>query len=64
MVPRYERIAFEKDLLTLPDKPPAAFICPGHPCSMPRSISSWSDIGIFCGAAVLVDETDPGEDPE
>ena len=28
---RYERIAFEKSLLTPPGKPPAAFVCPGHP---------------------------------
>lgn len=28
---RYERICFEKDQINLPGKPPAAFICPGHP---------------------------------
>jgi hypothetical protein len=31
VLPRYERIAFEKDLLTLPGQPLAAFVCPGHP---------------------------------
>ena len=31
VVARYERIAFEKDLLAPPGKPPAAFLCPGHP---------------------------------
>ena len=28
---RYERICFEKDLISLPGKPMAAFVCPGHP---------------------------------
>jgi hypothetical protein len=28
---RYERITFEKSLISLPGKPPAAFVCPGHP---------------------------------
>jgi superfamily II DNA or RNA helicase len=30
--PRYERVTFEKDLISVQDKPgPAEFICPGHP---------------------------------
>ena len=28
---RYERIAFEKDLIAPPGQPLAAFVCPGHP---------------------------------
>jgi hypothetical protein len=28
---RYERVTFEKDLINVPGKPTAAFICPGHP---------------------------------
>ncbi|MDQ6662367.1 MAG: DEAD/DEAH box helicase, partial [Chloroflexota bacterium] len=28
---QYERIVFEKDLITVPGKPVAAFVCPGHP---------------------------------
>ncbi len=28
---RYERITFEKDLISVPGKPLAAFVCPGHP---------------------------------
>jgi SNF2 family DNA or RNA helicase len=28
---RYERVAFEKDLISVPGKPLAAFVCPGHP---------------------------------
>src|SRR5690606_8641625 len=64
VVPRYERIAFEKDLLTLPDKPPAAFICPGHPlldATLDLILERHRDL--LRRGAVLVDETDPGEDP-
>lgn len=28
---RYERICFDKTLISIPGKPLAAFICPGHP---------------------------------
>lgn len=28
---RYERVCFEKSLINIPGKPPAAFVCPGHP---------------------------------
>jgi hypothetical protein len=31
VLPRYERIAFEKPLVALPGQPLAAFVCPGHP---------------------------------
>ena len=31
ILPRYERVAFEKELITVPGKPRAALICPGHP---------------------------------
>lgn len=31
VLPRYERIAFEKSLITPQGQPPAAFVCPGHP---------------------------------
>ena len=31
VLPRYERITFEKDLIALHGQPLAAFICPGHP---------------------------------
>src|ERR1700678_4052266 len=31
VLPRYERVAFEKDLVAPPGQPPAAFLCPGHP---------------------------------
>ena len=31
VLPRYERITFEKDLISVAGKPLAAFVCPGHP---------------------------------
>ncbi len=31
MLPRYERVTFEKDLITVAGKPLAEFVCPGHP---------------------------------
>src|SRR6202790_3049789 len=31
VLPRYERVAFEKALVTPPGETPAAFVCPGHP---------------------------------
>jgi superfamily II DNA or RNA helicase len=31
VLPRYERVAFDKGLVSLPGQPLAAFVCPGHP---------------------------------
>ena len=31
VLPRYDRIVFEKALAAPPGRPPAAFVCPGHP---------------------------------
>ena len=31
ILPRYERITFEKSLISVAGKPMAAFVCPGHP---------------------------------
>ena len=31
LVPRYERIVFEKELINVEGKPPAEFVAPGHP---------------------------------
>lgn len=31
VLPRYERVTFQKDLISVPGKPTAAFVCPGHP---------------------------------
>jgi len=56
---RYERITFEKNLISVQAKPPAAFICPGHPLldsTIDLVIERHRDL--LKRGAVLVDETD------
>ena len=58
---RYERICFEKDKINQP--PVAAYICPGHPlldATMDLVLERYRDL--LKRGAVLVDETDEGED--
>ena len=60
---RYERICFEKDLISVPGKPLASFICPGHPL-----LDATTDIilegyrNLLKQGAVFLNESDPGED--
>lgn len=62
---RYERICFEKDLIRCAGKPPAEFICPGHPL-----LDATIDIilerygSLLKLGAVLVDENDEGNGPK
>ncbi len=61
---RYERIAFEKNLLNVPNKPLAAFVCPGHPlleAVIDLTLEQYRDL--LKRGAVLVDERDPGVTP-
>ncbi|MCY4059436.1 MAG: helicase-related protein [Gammaproteobacteria bacterium] len=61
VLPRYERIAFEKSLLTPPGKPPAAFVCPGHPlldAVIDLTLERHRDL--MKRGTVLVDEGDDG----
>ena len=64
VLPRYERIAFEKDLVAPHGQPPAAFVCPGHPL-----LDSVIDLtlerhrDLLKRGTVLVDERDPGTRP-
>jgi hypothetical protein len=61
---RYERIAFEKSLLTHPGQPMAAFICPGHPlldATLDLTLERHRDL--LRRGTVLVDESDPGTTP-
>ncbi|MEO7731058.1 MAG: helicase-related protein, partial [Kofleriaceae bacterium] len=64
VLPRYERIAFEKDLVAPQGQPLAAFVCPGHPL-----LDSLIDLtlerhrDLLKRGAVLVDERDPGTSP-
>lgn len=58
---KYERICFEKDCIN--QQPVAAFVCPGHPLleAVISLIREQYD-HLMKQGAVLVDDTDPGED--
>ncbi|MHB1423640.1 MAG: helicase-related protein [Gemmataceae bacterium] len=59
---RYERIAFEKNLISVPGKPLAAFVCPGHPlldATLDLIIERHRDL--LKRGAILIDDTDDGE---
>jgi SNF2 family DNA or RNA helicase len=61
VLPRYERIAFEKSLVSIHGKPLAPFVCPGHPL-----LDSLIDLtlerhqDLLRRGSVLVDEGDAG----
>ena len=60
---QYERITFEKDLVTVQGQPLAAFICPGHPL-LDATIDVILDRHkeLLKQGAVLIDSQDAGED--
>ena len=64
VLPRYERIAFEKSLVAPQGQPLAAFVCPGHPL-----LDSVIDLtlerhrDLLKRGTVLVDERDSGTRP-
>jgi SNF2 family DNA or RNA helicase len=64
VLPRYERIAFEKDLVAPQGQPLAAFVCPGHPL-----LDSVIDLtldrnrDLLKRGTILVDERDTGTSP-
>ena len=64
VLPRYERIVFEKPLVAPPGQPLAAFVCPGHPlldAVIDLTLERHRDL--LKRGAVLVDERDPGTTP-
>jgi superfamily II DNA or RNA helicase len=64
VLPRYERIAFEKSLIAPQGEPLAAFVCPGHPlldATLDLTLDRHRDL--LRRGTVLVDETDPGTTP-
>ena len=61
---RYERIAFEKALLTPDGKPPATFVCPGHPLlDAVLALTLERNRDLLQRGTVLVDDSDPGIEP-
>ncbi|MCX7791273.1 MAG: SWF/SNF helicase family protein, partial [Chloroflexaceae bacterium] len=64
VLPRYERITFDKALLKHPGQPEAAFVCPGHPlldATLDLVLERHRDL--LRRGTVLVDERDPGTQP-
>ena len=64
VLPRYERIVFEKPLVSPPGPPLAAFVCPGHPlldAVIDLTLERHRDL--LTRGAVLVDERDDGMAP-
>ena len=64
VLPRYERIAFEKSLVAPQGQPLAAFVCPGHPlldAVIDLTLERHRDL--LKRGAVLVDERDEGDNP-
>src|ERR1700719_179315 len=64
VLPRYERIVFEKSLIAPQGQPLAAFVCPGHPlldATVDLTLDRHRDL--LRRGTVLVDERDPGMEP-
>ena len=64
MLPRYERIAFEKSLVAPQGQPLAAFVCPGHPLlDAVIDLTLERNRDLLKRGTVLVDERDFGTQP-
>ena len=64
VLPRYERITFEKDLIAPQGEALAAFICPGHPLlDATIDLTLERNRDLLRRGTVLVDERDPGTMP-
>ncbi|MBP7777872.1 MAG: DUF3883 domain-containing protein [Acidobacteria bacterium] len=64
VLPRYERIAFEKPLIAPPGQPLAAFVCPGHPLlDAVIDLTLERNADLLKRGAVLVDDRDLGTRP-
>jgi hypothetical protein len=64
VLPRYERVTFEKHLIAPPGQPLAAFLCPGHPlleAVVDLTLEQHRDL--LRRGSVLVDDRDPGDQP-
>ena len=61
---RYERMAFEKSLVSPPKQPTAAFVCPGHPLlDAVLDLTLERNSALLRRGAVLVDDGDHGLEP-
>ncbi|NWJ47054.1 MAG: DUF3883 domain-containing protein [Chloroflexi bacterium] len=63
VLPRYERITFEKELVQVPGKPIAAYVSPGHPLlEATLGLILERNRALLKAGAVLIDPADPGEE--
>ncbi len=64
VIPKYERITFEKELAYVPGKPKAEFVCPGHPLlDTVIDIILERNRDLLRQGTVLVDDTDDSDKP-
>ncbi len=64
VLPRYERIAFDKSLIAPQGQPLAAFVCPGHPLlDAVIDLTLERNRDLLKRGAILVDEQDEGMEP-
>jgi hypothetical protein len=64
ILPRYERIAFEKTLVAPPGQPLAAFVCAGHPLlDAAIDLTLERNRDLLKRGTILVDERDMGTKP-
>lgn len=62
--PKYDRVTFERSLVSVQGKPMAAFLCPGHPLlDAVISLVTERFRGILKQGAFLIDPLDVGETP-
>ena len=61
ILPRYERLTFDKDRVDVPGKPVAEFVCPGHPlldATLARILERHG--ALLERGTTLIDDADPG----
>src|SRR5437868_4019534 len=64
VLPRYERIAFDKAQIAPPGQTPAAFVCPGHPLlDATIDLTLERNRDLLRRGTILVDERDFGTTP-
>jgi superfamily II DNA or RNA helicase len=64
VLPKYERITFEKGQISVPGKPLAAFVCPGHPlldATIDLVLERHRDL--LRRGTILIDPNDPSDQP-
>ena len=61
ILPRYERLTFDKDRVDVPGKPVAEFVCPGHPLlDATLAVILERHGALLERGTILIDDADPG----